>query len=89
MNYWLGEPKKKGLDRIVKTIDTIVNTAGEDHVAIGSDFDGFTDPPNDVKDISRLPRVTDALMTAGFTDSRIEKLWGLNFHRVLADGWGR
>lgn len=89
MNYWLGEPKKKGLDRIVRTIDTIVNAAGEDHVAIGSDFDGFTDPPDDVKDIARMPRVTDALLKAGFSESRIEKLWGLNFQRVLADGWGR
>ena len=89
MNHWLGEPKKKGLDRIIKTIDTIVDAAGEDHVAIGSDFDGFTDPPNDVKDIARMPRVTDALLTAGFSESRIEKLWGLNFLRVLADGWGK
>ncbi len=90
MNYWLGDPhKKKGLDLITKTIHTIVNKAGEDHVAIGSDFDGFTDPPDDVKDIARMPRVTDALLGANFTEAQIKKFWGLNFQRVLEKGWGR
>jgi microsomal dipeptidase-like Zn-dependent dipeptidase len=36
-----------------------------------------------------MPRVTDALLDAGFTELQIEKLWGLNFQRVLQDGWGR
>jgi len=88
MNSWLGEHQSKdGLDAIVATIGAISDTGGIDSVAIGSDFDGFTDPPDDLKDISQMPRLTNALLRAGFGDAEIEKILGLNMERVLRDGW--
>ena len=88
MNYWLGEhEKKKGLDAIVATVRRIVEVGGSDTVAIGSDFDGFTDPPDDIKDISQMPRLTDALLEAGFGEPEVEKILGKNMERVLRLGW--
>ena len=88
MNYWLGEhSKKKGLDAIVATVRRIVEVGGSDAVAIGSDFDGFTDPPDDIKDISQMPRLTDALLDAGFGEPEVEKILGKNMERVLRLGW--
>jgi len=88
MNSWLGEHRRKnGLDVIVATIRQITGIGGIDTVAIGSDFDGFTDPPDDLKDISQMPRLTEALMQAGFSNTKIEKILGLNMERVLREGW--
>jgi len=88
MNYWLGEhDKKNGLEAIVATAKHIADVGGIGAVAFGSDFDGFTDPPDDVKDISELPRLTDALLNAQFSESDVEKILGKNMERVLRMGW--
>ncbi len=88
MNSWLGEHgNKNGLEAIVATIRQIIEIGGIDSVAIGSDFDGFTDPPDDLKDIAEMPKLTEALLQAGFSETEIEKILGLNMERVLRDGW--
>ena len=88
MNYWLGEhTTKDGLDAIVATAKQIADVGGIDTVAFGSDFDGFTDPPDDIKDISQMPRLTDALLAAQFSESDVEKILGRNMERVLRAGW--
>ncbi len=88
MNYWLGEHSTKdGLDAIVATMKAIVNAGGIETVAFGSDFDGFTDPPDDIKEVSKTPRLTMSLLEAGFIPNDIEKILGKNFERVLRLGW--
>lgn len=88
MNYWLGEHEARdGIDAIVATIREVAATGGVDAVAIGSDLDGFTDPPDDLDDPSKMPRLTQALVEAGFADGDIEKILGGNLERVLRDGW--
>jgi microsomal dipeptidase-like Zn-dependent dipeptidase len=88
MNHWLGEHDAgDGIDAIVATIRTITDVGGTDAVAIGSDFDGFTDPPDDLEDPSQLPRLTEALQLAGFANGEIEKILGGNMLRVLRNGW--
>jgi len=88
MNYWLmPHETKRGLNFIARTIEHIVNACGIDHVGIGTDFDGFTDPPDDVKDASKLPMLTQRLLAEGFQREEIEKILGLNALRVLREGW--
>jgi len=88
MNHWLGEHESKnGLEAIIATVKAIIDIGGIDAVAIGSDFDGFTDPPDDLKDISQMPRLTDALLEAGLGEREIERILGLNMERVLRNGW--
>ena len=90
MNYWLmPRESHRGLNFIVRTIDHIVNLVGIDHVGIGSDFDGFTDPPDDLKDASQLPRLTQRLLVAGYSPEDIRKILGGNAMRVLMEGWKR
>ena len=88
MNYWLGEhDTKDGLAAIVATAKQIADVGGIDTVAFGSDFDGFTDPPDDIKDVSQMPRLTDALLGAQFSEAEVEKILGKNMERVLRAGW--
>ena len=90
MNYWLmPHETKRGLNFISHTIDHLVRVGGSDHVGIGTDFDGFTDPPDDMKDASELYRLTQRLLAEGYSRTEIEKIWGLNALRVLHDGWGK
>lgn len=87
MNHWLGHKGKNGLARVVDTIRSIASAGGIDAAAIGSDFDGFTDPPDDLANPSHLPRLTQALLNAGYTEADVEKILGGNMLRVLREGW--
>lgn len=90
MNYWLmPRESHRGLNFITHTIQHFMNVAGLEHTGIGSDFDGFTDPPDDLKDASELPRLTQRLLAEGLSPDQIAKIMGGNALRVLRDGWGR
>jgi microsomal dipeptidase-like Zn-dependent dipeptidase len=51
-----------------------------DHVALGSDFDGWV---FEGFDVSGLPLITDALLRAGMGESDIRKIMGGNYCRFL------
>ena len=89
MNYWLTDNHrvKNGREIILKTIRHIRKVGGIDSIAIGSDFDGFTDPPDDIKDISKMQKLREWLSQDGFADEEVRKITGENFMRVLQEGW--
>jgi membrane dipeptidase len=89
LNYWLdASHPKKGLTAIWKTVEHIESVTGSwNHIVLGTDFDGFTDPPNDLKNASRLGRVTRMLLDRGVPEDAIKKILGGNAQRVLAAGW--
>ena len=90
MNYWLmPHETKRGLNYIARTLEHFVAVAGIDYVAIGTDFDGFTDPPDDLSDASQLPKLTQRLVAEGYSRDAILKIWGGNVLRVLRQGWGK
>ena len=62
-------------------------TGSFDHVALGTDFDGFTDPPDDVRDASQLGKVTRMLLERGVRETDVRKILGGNAQRVLERGW--
>ena len=69
-------------EKIVEHIDHAVKVAGVDHVGLGSDFDGATMPLG-MEDVSKLPRITDALLTKGYSTPDVEKILGGNILRVM------
>lgn len=88
-NYWLTvDPHPDTLAHVVDTIVSLVKVAGEEGVALGSDWDGMTDPPDDLREPADWPRLAAALRARGLTQSVVEKVSGLNAIRVLRDGWG-
>lgn len=62
----------------------MIEIAGIDHVAIGSDFDGGN-PPADLADASYLPDLAAALREAGVSAEDVHKIFSENAKRVL--GW--
>ena len=88
MNYWISPVDTQlGLKYIEQTIDHIINVAGSDVPAIGTDFDGFTDPPDEIIHMGQLPRITSHLKAVGWDDHTIKKFLGGNSMRLLRNGW--
>ncbi len=52
---------------LVETMKHLKQHGGVECIGVGSDFDGFIDPPDDLKDPPNSPRLTEALARAGFT----------------------
>jgi membrane dipeptidase len=67
----------------LKVVERTIELAGEDHVGLGSDFDGGPTPPRGMKDIADLPRLTEAMLRRGWPEQRIRKFLGENWMRVV------
>ena len=71
-------------EKIVEHIDHAVKLVGVEHVGLGSDFDGAM-MPEGMEDCSRLPRLTEALLRKGFSESDVRKILGENTLRAMAE----
>jgi membrane dipeptidase len=78
------EPGQASLDMLLDHIDHIVQVAGIDHVALGSDFDGFgPNVPLGLEDVTCMPAITAGLGARGYSEAEIQRVLGLNFLRVF------
>ncbi len=68
--------------KIIEHIDHAVRVAGIDHVGLGSDFDG-ANMPYGMEDASMLPKITEALLKKGYSDSDVKKILGENTLRLM------
>ena len=97
MPYWTQpHERRQGLDFLSLTIDHIIQKGGEDVIAIGSDLDGFTDPPDELAHYAQMPRLTQRLMSEyqselaeKYSDELVVKILGQNALNVLLNGWGK
>lgn len=67
---------------IADSILAAIALVGEDHVSLGSDFDGAVTTPLDA---SQLASLTHVLIDKGLSDSSIAKIMGGNMMRYLAE----
>ena len=71
-----------GLDVMVRHIDHLVDKLGEDHVGLGSDFDGCT-VANPIKDVTGVPKLFEALADKGYGAPLLAKLARDNWLNLL------
>ncbi|HVW55592.1 MAG TPA: dipeptidase [Rhizobiaceae bacterium] len=67
---------------MVRHIDALIERLGEDHVGLGSDFDGAI-IPGEIGDVAGLPKLIDAMAAHGFGRELIEKIAWRNWLSVL------
>jgi membrane dipeptidase len=67
----------------VAVVERAISLVGEDHVMLGSDFDGGPTLPRGMRDIRDLPMITEAMVQRGWTEQRIRKFLGGNLLRVF------
>jgi membrane dipeptidase len=90
MNYWLmPHETKRGLNVIARTLRHFTNVGGIDVAAVGTDYDGFNDPPDDIPDPSHFRTLTERLIAEGYSEDEMRKIWGENALRALRAGWGK
>lgn len=81
---YLGPYDGSGLDRVCEHIEHALEVAGEEHVALGTDFDGFSGPgPEPVTDHSKLRKLTERLLARGVSGRVISGVLGGNWMRVF------
>ena len=69
---------------VLEHMQHIIDVAGEDHVAVGSDYDGAIVPPPDLRDGAYgYARLVQYMLDEGWAESRIQKVLGGNFLRTL------
>lgn len=67
---------------MVDHIDYIVGLVGEDHVGVGSDFDGGGGV-RDFEDASQAMNLTAELLERGYTQEQVAKIWSGNLRRAM------
>jgi membrane dipeptidase len=80
VGFWQYATCGADIAAIVKAIRYMVNVAGIEHVALGSDWDGYVATPIDA---AGMGAVTAALEKAGFDEAAIRNIMGENTVRFL------
>ena len=80
VGYWQGAVCGTSPKHIAQAIKYGINLIGEDHVALGSDFDGAV---TTALDTSELSAITQALLDEGVSKQQIRKVMGQNMLHFL------
>ncbi|NLK08135.1 MAG: membrane dipeptidase [Firmicutes bacterium] len=81
----LAESGRANLDHVIAHIEYLWRVAGEEHVGLGTDYDGINETPEGLKDVTYLPKLLEALAARGYSHTRLEKFAGANFLRVFQE----
>lgn len=62
-------------------IERVLRLGGPGAAGLGTDFDGITDPPAGLEDVSMLPKLTEELLRRGHSEEVVRGVLGENFLR--------
>jgi microsomal dipeptidase-like Zn-dependent dipeptidase len=82
IGYWDGAVCDSSPEGIVKSIRYAIDLLGEDHVALGSDYDGAVTVAFDTSELAIL---TETMLRSGFSENEIRKVMGDNVKRFLLE----
>src|SRR6184192_313443 len=82
---WQARAPKATLQQVADHIDYLRRVVGVDHVGLGSDFDGITEVPVGLEDVSKFPDLIAELLKRGWSEQDVRKVAGLNALRVLRE----
>ena len=83
VDVWTARGPKATLQQAADHIEHIRDVAGIDHVGLGSDFDGITEVPVGLENVSKFPDLITELLKRGWSEEDVRKVAGLNALRVL------
>ncbi len=82
---WEARAPRATLAQVADHIEHIRQVAGVDHVGLGSDFDGITEVPVGMEDVSTFPDLIAELLRRGWSETDVKKVAGLNTLRVMRE----
>jgi membrane dipeptidase len=77
------KPPVVTIGQVADHFDHIRKVAGVDHIGIGADYDGNTEWPAGLEDVSRYPWLFAELIRRGWSDADLRKVAGANVLRAL------
>jgi membrane dipeptidase len=80
---WTARAPKATVAQVADHIEHIRDVAGVDAVGIGSDFDGITEVPVGLENVSTFPDLIAELLRRGWSEEDAKKVAGLNALRVM------
>lgn len=80
---FLNGRKKAYIKNIIKHIDHFLKLGGENHIGLGSDFDGVDSLPRDLQGVQDMQALFDAFAERGYSEKLINKLMYGNFERIF------
>jgi len=85
LTEWTKAGPHATLAQVADHIEHIRQVAGIDCVGLGSDFDGITEVPVGLEDVSKFPDLIAELLRRGWTEADVRKVAGLNTLRVMRE----
>jgi membrane dipeptidase len=76
-----------GWDDVLAHLDHLITHLGEDHVGLGSDFDGATIPKG-ITDVTGLPALQQAMLDHQYGEALVKKISSENWLNLLDRTWG-
>jgi membrane dipeptidase len=73
---------KGTFDDFMRHLLHALSVVGADHVGIGADWDGGGGVLG-MSDVADIPKITERLLQAGYSEAEIEKIWSGNVLRLL------
>jgi membrane dipeptidase len=89
VNYYPAFTGGPTIQHVLDHVNYLVEIMGADHVALGSDFDGFSQTVTGLEDVSKLPALTAGLLARGYAPDDARKILGANALRVFQTVWGK
>lgn len=84
--FYAENPKiETGVADVADHIDHVVELVGIDHVGLGSDYDGISETPTGLEDVSGYPNLIEELLRRGYAEPDIRKICGENLLRVWSE----
>lgn len=74
------------IDTVVEHLSYLIERMGDDHVALGSDFDGAVMPVS-IRDASHLPNLIESLRAHSLDEATLHKIASYNWMRVFRKSW--
>src|SRR5881628_781383 len=85
LKTWTARGPHATLQQVADHIEHIRQVAGVDCVGLGSDFDGITEVPVGLEDVSKFPDLIAELLRRGWSETDVKKVAGLNTLRVMRE----
>ena len=85
LKLWEAAAPHATLAQAADHIEHIRQICGVECVGLGSDFDGITEVPVGLEDVSKFPDLIAELLRRGWTEADVKKVAGLNILRVMRE----
>jgi len=81
---FLNSSGRADINDIIRHVEHIAALAGEDHIGLGTDFDGICSTPESISGVEDLYIIFNRLLQLNYSENFVRKFSALNFKRLFS-----